>query len=244
VKKLKGHKLYVLNVVKLRNGTLASASSDTTVKIWNIHSGACLKTLRGHDDLVEPLVELTNSILVSGSLDCSIKFWNLDKISEEACIKTISGYFQAGCYSICVLTAREIACSSGSTVNIYEIDGGEKPVSTLRDSTEQEIFALLGSKEGETLILGFIDGIIWIWKRRSGTILKFLERHQDSINKILWFDQFIFSTASDDGSIKFWNLNGECLKTIRYKDSCNDVVRDDGVGFIVCSGKSLIFEGN
>ena len=31
--------------------TLASASGDHSIKIWNFESGQCLKTLRGHSDL-------------------------------------------------------------------------------------------------------------------------------------------------------------------------------------------------
>ena len=34
---------------------LISASSDTTVKVWNAHKGFCMSTLRTHKDYVKAL---------------------------------------------------------------------------------------------------------------------------------------------------------------------------------------------
>ena len=45
-------------LAKLDGGCLASGSTDTTVKIWSVATGACVATLEGHDDNVISLAEL------------------------------------------------------------------------------------------------------------------------------------------------------------------------------------------
>lgn len=49
--------LFQVNDVQLCCGgkNLISASSDTTVKVWNAHKGFCMSTLRTHKDYVKAL---------------------------------------------------------------------------------------------------------------------------------------------------------------------------------------------
>jgi WD40 repeat protein len=50
---LEGHSGFVYSVAFSHDSTrLASASGDSTVKIWDASSGACLQTLEGHSDYV------------------------------------------------------------------------------------------------------------------------------------------------------------------------------------------------
>jgi WD40 repeat protein len=61
---LEGHSTWVSSVTFSHDSTrLASASNDSTVKIWDASSGACLQTLEGHSNWVN-LAELA-SILAS-----------------------------------------------------------------------------------------------------------------------------------------------------------------------------------
>jgi WD40 repeat protein len=66
---------------------LASGSSDTTIKLWDITSGQLIRTLTGHTDYIQWSVDLLNSqTLVSGSWDQTIKLWNW---STGECFSTI-----------------------------------------------------------------------------------------------------------------------------------------------------------
>ena len=58
---LEGHSSAVLSVAFSHDSTrLASASDDSTVKIWDASSGACLQTLEGHSDSVKDLAGFEN----------------------------------------------------------------------------------------------------------------------------------------------------------------------------------------
>ena len=66
---------------------MASSGDDQTVKLWDIHTGQCLKTLRGHTSWVRSLTfSPDNSILASGSEDETIKLWD---IKSGECLKTL-----------------------------------------------------------------------------------------------------------------------------------------------------------
>ena len=56
-KTLKGHSDSINCLVKMNVNTIASASYDKTIKIWDIITGNCLKTLEGHSELVNFFVK-------------------------------------------------------------------------------------------------------------------------------------------------------------------------------------------
>ncbi|MEH2421976.1 MAG: AAA-like domain-containing protein, partial [Nostoc sp.] len=77
--RLEGHSDSVNSVVFSRDGkTLASASHDKTIKLWNLETGKEITTLRGHSDSVNSVVfSRDGKTLASASHDKTIKLWNL-----------------------------------------------------------------------------------------------------------------------------------------------------------------------
>ena len=68
----------------LRNGHLASGSSDTTIKIWNVEGdGQLVRPLTGHTSYVYSLVLLRNGHLASGSHDNTIKIWPIPSTMSD-----------------------------------------------------------------------------------------------------------------------------------------------------------------
>lgn len=59
-----------------------SASSDTTVKVWNAHKGFCMSTLRTHKDYVKALAYAKDREQVaSAGLDKSIYLWDVNTLT-------------------------------------------------------------------------------------------------------------------------------------------------------------------
>lgn len=88
---LEGHQQLVWSVSfhPTENNILASGSGDSTIKIWDIETGECIKTLVGHtQDQGVHSVKFSHdgSILASGSEDQTIKIWD---VQTGECIRTL-----------------------------------------------------------------------------------------------------------------------------------------------------------
>jgi WD40 repeat protein len=69
---------------------IISCSEDETIKIWNAHTGECLKTFTGHTGWIMGVdVSGDGRLLVSASIDHTVKVW--DAYSGE-CLHTLIGH--------------------------------------------------------------------------------------------------------------------------------------------------------
>ena len=85
IQTLIGHLSSVTSVIELKNGNLASASDDGTIKIWK--AGVCIQTLIGHNNHIHAVIELNNGKLASASGDQTIKIWK-----DGVCLQTLKGH--------------------------------------------------------------------------------------------------------------------------------------------------------
>lgn len=76
---LAGHTSDIYDLLLLRDGrTLVTASADETVRLWNLDTGALLRTLDQHTNVVKALaVSPDQAILVTTGDDRSLRFWAL-----------------------------------------------------------------------------------------------------------------------------------------------------------------------
>ena len=77
---LTGHEGDVLSVA-LDGQRIVSGSSDNTIKVWDLETGALLHTLTGHEGSVLS-VALDGQRIVSGSQDNTVKVWDLETGAE------------------------------------------------------------------------------------------------------------------------------------------------------------------
>jgi WD40 repeat protein len=70
------HEREINSMILLTNNSVATASCDNTIKIWDLDTNSLMKTLIGHKDTVYSLVLLHDGNIASGSADKTIRIWH------------------------------------------------------------------------------------------------------------------------------------------------------------------------
>lgn len=131
-----GHKAGIYGLSFSPNGALlASASSDKTVKIWQIIDDIyiCIDTLRGHTSWVNQVQFMSNNMLVSASEDKKLRVWKLNagmwECSQELIhndgVKSVA-YSQKGKYIASVSCDKEIKIWLNTALLLREYQKEEK----------------------------------------------------------------------------------------------------------------------
>ncbi len=105
---LDGHYEDIKSLKLIDNNTLASCSEDTTVKIWDLKSGKCLRTLKGHSNGALSLQLVGENKLASGA-DQSIIIWDLQSGQN---IRALKGHL-GGVWSLQLLANGHLSSGSG-----------------------------------------------------------------------------------------------------------------------------------
>mmetsp|Transcript_2383 Transcript_2383/g.6000 ORF Transcript_2383/g.6000 Transcript_2383/m.6000 type:complete len:559 (-) Transcript_2383:853-2529(-) len=98
---------------------LATASFDTTVKLWDVDSGRAVHTLRGHQESVYSVAFSPNGQYVAtGSFDKTLCVWS---VSDGRLVRTCHG--EAGIYEVCWNQAGDkvAACFANKTVSVVDM---------------------------------------------------------------------------------------------------------------------------
>jgi WD40 repeat protein len=121
---LEGHSSAVYSVAFSHDSArLASASFDSTVKIWDAHSGGCLQTLEGHSREVRSVAFSHDSArLASASGDSTVKIWDAH---SGGCLQTLKGHGgPVRSVAFSHDSARLASASGDSTVKIWDAHSG------------------------------------------------------------------------------------------------------------------------
>ena len=87
-------------------------------RLWDVETGACVRTLEGHGDVVDSVCfSPDGKQLASGSWDETVRLWDVE---TGACVKTLEGHDE-GVFSVCFSPdGRWLASGSGDwTVRLW-----------------------------------------------------------------------------------------------------------------------------
>ena len=207
--RLQGHEDRVNGVAFSLDGeTIATASCDNTVKLWN-RQGKLLQTITGHKNSVFGIAfSRDGEIVASASSDNTVKLWNL----QGKLLQTLTGHEDEVFGVVFSPDGETIATASwDNTVKLWNLQG--QLLQTLTGH-EDEVFGVAFSPDGETIATASWDNTVKLWNLQ-GKLLQTLSGHKNSVYSVAFSpDGETIATASDDKTVKLWNCQGKLLQTL------------------------------
>jgi len=229
---LEGHQGAVLSVAFDRQGeTLASGSTDKTVKLWETQSGRLLHTLEGHQNIVWcAAFDPQGGMLASGSNDRTVKLW---EARSGRLLRTLEGH-SITVYSVAFDATVRTLASAGSDIKVWEMASG-KQLQSIEGSSLVRSIAF--DRAGQLLASGSEDGEVSLWDSVTGKLLRTLKGHQKEINSVVFAPQGgTLASGSEDKTVKLWEArSGTLLRTLEGHTASVDCVAFSTDGRLLAS---------
>ena len=227
---LVGHSDPVNGVAVSPDGRRAvSASSDHTLKVWDLETGEELRTLVGHTDQVNGVaVSPDGRHAVSASSDHTLKVWDLETGEE---LRTLAGHSNSvNGVAVSPDGRHAVSASKDRTLKVWDLETGEE-LRTLAGHPNS-VNGVAVSPDGRRAVSASSDHTLKVWDLETGEELRTLAGHSNSVYGVAVSpDGRRAVSASSDHTLKVWDLEtGEELRTLAgHSDPVNGVtVSPDG----------------
>ena len=228
-----GHTDWIRSVAfDLDGKTLASGSSDGSIKLWNSESGELLRTLEGHSNWVWSVAfDSHGGTLASAGGDRVVKLWNAE---TGELLQTFKGHQ----HSVNAVVFRGDGCMLASashdhTVKLWDTTNFEL-IRTFNGHSDI-VLSVAFHPEGTMVASSGYDATVLIWDAISGKVACVLNGHKGWVSTVAFIPSGqTLASGSADGTVKLWDAaSGQLLRTLEGHTSWIDSVA------FSCDGKLL-----
>ncbi len=211
---LAGYAEWVNAVAPAPDGRHAvSASSDRSLKVWDLKTGLAQLTLTGHADSVNAVaVARDGRRALSASSDRTLKLWDLEK---GTALLTLAGH-DGPVRAVAMAPGGRLAVSGSDdrTLKVWDLETGAA-VLTLTGHADW-VSAVVFAPDGRRAVSASNDTTLKVWDLEKGAAVFTLTGHADWVNAVAVApDGRRALSASSDQTLKVWDLaTGAVLLTL------------------------------
>ena len=193
--------------------TLASASDDETLRLWDVASGQLLRILEGHkDEVIGVAFSPNGKTLASASKDKTLRLWD---VASGQALRILKGHQDRVMGVVFSPDGKTLASVSwDKTLRLWDVASG-RGLRTI-EGHEELIFGVAFSPDGKTLATASKDGTLRLWNVNSGQVFKILEGHKGVVFDVVFSpDGNTLASASGDETLRLWDVaSGQTLRTL------------------------------
>jgi len=185
---------------------LASASTDSTIRIWDAVTGNELRVLQGHGGAVRSVVFSANGqMLASGGVDGKVKLWEASSGRELA---SLDGH--KGRINIVVFSRDGRWLASGgidNTIRLWDV-ASKTELRTLTGHTGW-VTALAFAVDNQTLASGSADRTVKLWNISTGQTVQTANAHRETVSSLAFSPNgSLLASGGNDSTVQFWRPPG------------------------------------
>jgi WD40 repeat protein len=200
-----------------------SGSWDSTLRLWDLATGATLRILKGHTGSVTAVALFADGRrALSGSWDNTLRLWDL---ATGETLRTLVGHTN-GVSAVAVLADgdRALSGSYDNTLRLCDLATGQ----TLRtfEGHTGEVTSVAVLADGSLALSGSYDKTLRLWDLATGETLRTLEGHANWVSAMaVLADSRRALSGSWDDTLRLWDLaTGEALRTLEGHSATVDAV--------------------
>jgi WD40 repeat protein len=221
-----GHSKHVTSLALSADGQVAiSASSDRTLRVWDVTTGRELRILTENSDMFAKVVMSADGQLAISTLENALKVWDVTTGRE---IRTLAGHSN-NMNSVAVDAGKRYKdngvalsadglfaiSSSGNTLIVWDVVTGRE-LRTLVGH-DRTVYGVALNADGRLAVsTSYDDGTIKVWDVTTGRELHTLTGHNGMVYSVtLSANGQMVVSASKDETIKLWDVEtGRELRTL------------------------------
>ena len=226
-----GHTAHIEEVMFTNDGkSLISASTDKTIRIWDLKSGSTAKVIRGEigsgasGEIYATAISHDNKYLAAGGLFtgdpehiCAIRLYDYHSGKLISLLKGHKNFILSLKFS--ADGKYLISGSNDNTAHIWDVQK-RQPLHILNGHTAP-IYGVDISPDNHRAVTASHDNTLILWDVKTGNIITTMAGHKDKVNAVSFTpDGKNILSGSSDYTIRLWDgVNGKFIKQMAKSET-------------------------